>query len=270
MSFVPGMQQPEQIGESKWYFLFQNRKLLALKGEKGISIPRVNDPSNLPVSLGSLLYMGSLNGTHCFAGVIDPDLSLPENLSLHDLRSVYGLIDEDLFAVAGRALVLAHWDLSCKFCTQCGTPLDRRLNERAKFCALCDISYYPKLSPAIIVAVVKDDQILLARGAHFPIGRYSVIAGYVDIGETLEQCVRREVREEAGIEIKNISYFASLPWPCSDSLMVGFTAEYSSGSIQTDGVEITEAGWFRADALPEVPGKVSLARKLVDWFIEQH
>jgi NAD+ diphosphatase len=190
-------------------------------------------------------------------------------MSLYDLRSVYGLVEEELFAVAGRALVLADWDNTCKFCAQCGKPLDRRAHERAKFCTPCGKSYYPTLSPAIIVAVVKEDQILLARGENFPIGRYSVIAGYVDVGETLEQCVRREVREEAGIEIENISYFGSLPWPCSDSIMVGFTAEYSSGSIQPDGVEITEAGWFKADGLPDVPGKVSLARKLIDWFIER-
>jgi NAD+ diphosphatase len=270
MPFVPAIQQPDRMQEPGWYFLFQNRKLLAIQEEIGISIPCLHDPSELSVSLMSQLYIGTLNGTHCFTGVIDSASNLPATISLYDLRSVYGLIDEDLFAVAGRALVVASWDSICKFCAQCGKPLDVNAYERAKLCTSCGISYYPKLSPAIIVAVIKDDRILLARGKNFPIGRYSVIAGYVDPGETLEQCVRREVKEEVGIEIKNISYFGSLPWPCSDSIMIGFTAEYSGGSIQADGVEITEAGWFKADGLPDVPGKVSLARQLIDWFIGRH
>ena len=268
MPFIPAMKPPEQIQELKLYFLFKNRKLLAIKGENEISIPSLHDTHELSASMVSQKYLGDLNGMHCFCGVINPASNIPDNMSLYDLRSAYGLIDDDLFAVAGRALVIADWDNTCKFCGKCGMPLAEREHERAKICTSCNISYYPKLSPAIIVAVVKDDQILLAHGKNFPEGRYSVIAGYVDTGETLEQCVHREVKEETGIEIKNINYFGSLPWPCSDSIMIGFTAEYSKGSIKIDGDEITEAGWFNADMLPEVPGKVSLARKLINWFIE--
>lgn len=229
----------------------------------------MNDVSELPIALISKKYIGRLNNKHCFACEIDPASGVPENGKFYDLRSAYGLIHEDLFSVAGRALHITDWDNNNKFCGRCGKPLIEREYERVKICSSCDMSYYPKLSPAIIVAVTKKDKILLAHGKNFPQGRYSVIAGFVDIGETLEACVTREVKEETNIEIKNIDYFSSLPWPCTDSLMIGFTAEYSKGSIKVDGEEITEAGWFTADTLPEVPGKVSLAWKLVNWFVER-
>ncbi len=142
--------------------------------------------------------------------------------------------------------------------------------QRAKACPYCQLTIYPRISPAVIVAVIKEQQILLAHAPRFPQGFYSVIAGFVEPGETFEDCVHREVREEVGIEAADIRYFGNQPWPFPDSLMVGFTARYAGGEITVDHDEILEAGWFCADKLPEIPGKVSIARKLIDWFVENY
>jgi NAD+ diphosphatase len=126
---------------------------------------------------------------------------------------------------------------------------------------------FPDVSPAIIVAVIRDERILLARASRFPKQMYSVLAGFVEPGESLEECVRREEREEVGVEVTNIRYFGSQPWPFPHSLMVGFTADHAAGEISADGKEIVDAGWFTADHLPQIPGKISIARKLIDWFV---
>ena len=130
--------------------------------------------------------------------------------------------------------------------------------------------HYPRLSPAIIVAVINDNRILLAHADRFASGLYSVLAGFVEPGEAFEECVKREVKEEVGIMVKNIRYFGSQPWPFPNSLMVGFTADYDSGKISIDGIEIKDAGWFKANDLPRIPGKISIARRLIDWFVERY
>jgi NAD+ diphosphatase len=139
--------------------------------------------------------------------------------------------------------------------------------ERAKECPQCGLLAFPRLSPAIIVLVQRRHELLLARPYHFPPGLYSVIAGFVEPGETLEEAVVREVREEVNLAIKDIRYFGSQPWPFPHSLMIGFTATHAGGEISIDDAEIEDAGWFKADALPTLPGKISIARKLIDWFL---
>jgi NAD+ diphosphatase len=142
--------------------------------------------------------------------------------------------------------------------------------ERARSCPACGNVVYPRISPAIIIAVVKGEELLLAHNKNFRGGWYSVVAGFVEPGETIEDCAEREIFEEVGIKIKNIQYFASQPWPFPDSLMIGLTAEYESGELRPDGAEIDDAGFFRADALPETPGKTSVAGKLIGWFVDNH
>jgi NAD+ diphosphatase len=157
-----------------------------------------------------------------------------------------------------------------KYCSKCGKELTMSRKELVKTCVKCEAEFYPKISPAIIVAVIKDDKILLARNKNFRENMFSVIAGYVDSGETLEQCVEREVQEEVSIKIKNVKYFGSQSWPYTNSLMMGFTAEYSSGDIQVDNEEIVEADWFSYDNLPIIPGKYSIANELINWFVSRY
>ena len=139
-------------------------------------------------------------------------------------------------------------------------------DERAKRCPACGLVNYPRLSPAVIVAVIKGDQILLARNKRFRAPFYSVLAGFVEPGETLEQCVQREIHEEVGLSVKNIRYFGSQPWPFPNSLMIGFVADYAGGEIAVDNSELMEAGWFSAESLPVLPSPISIAWQLIDWF----
>ena len=148
--------------------------------------------------------------------------------------------------------------------------MELQKSERAKKCPKCDLLHFPRLAPAIIVLVEQGEKLLMARSRHFASGMYSVLAGFVEPGESLEEAAIREIREEVGISIKDLRYFASQSWPFPHSLMIGFTATYAGGKISIDNTEIEDAGWFTADNLPPLPGKISIARKLIDWFIAKH
>ena len=148
--------------------------------------------------------------------------------------------------------------------------MQAKTDERAKLCPACGLVSFPRVAPAIIVAVVRDGTILLARARRFPTVMYSVIAGFVEPGESLEQCVHREVREEVGVAVRGLRYFASQPWPFPHSLMVAFTAQHAGGEIRVDEREITEAGWYPPDRLPRIPDSISVARRLIDWFVQTH
>jgi len=165
---------------------------------------------------------------------------------------------------------IVNWDHTHQFCGQCGTPTVYRTAERARECPSCGLLSFPRVSPAIIVLVERGRQFLLARNHRFPPGRYSIIAGFVEPGETLEQAVAREIREEVGIQVSQIRYFGSQPWPFPHSLMVGFTAQYAGGEIHIDPAELEDAGWFTPDKLPDLPDRISISRRLIDWFLAEH
>ena len=147
--------------------------------------------------------------------------------------------------------------------------MTEKKDESAKVCSECGNIVYPRISPAVITAVFKGDQILLAHNRSFRNGLYSLIAGFVEPGETLEHCVKREIMEEVGIRVKNVRYAGSQPWSFPDALMIAFTAEYESGEICVDQVEIIDAGWYRMDAMPDIPSTDSIAGRLIRWYIEQ-
>jgi NAD+ diphosphatase len=174
-----------------------------------------------------------------------------------------------LMAVAGRANQFVDWARTHQFCGGCGQPTRDKADERAKVCPSCGLVNYPRVSPAIIVAVLKGDRILLAQSTRARNSFFSVLAGFVEPGETLEDCVRREVREETGIAVDGIRYFGSQPWPFPNALMVAFTATYAGGELAIDLSEIVNAGWFGADELPPLPGKHSIARRLIEWFVSR-
>jgi len=147
--------------------------------------------------------------------------------------------------------------------------MKNRVAERAKECPQCGLLHFPRLAPAIIVLIERGDQLLLARSRRFATGMYSVLAGFVEPGESLEEAVVREIKEEVSLSVKDIRYFGSQPWPFPHSLMIGFTATYAGGEISMEDEEIEDAGWFTVDRLPPLPGKISIARKLIDSFIEK-
>ena len=179
------------------------------------------------------------------------------------------ILDDDLFALSGRAVQIKEWDRTHQYCGYCATLMTQIVGDRAKRCPNCGLVNYPRLSPAIIVLISRGEDILLARSPRFPSLMFSVLAGFVEPGESLEETLIREVREEVGIEVKDIRYFGSQPWAFPNSLMIGFTAVYAGGEITIEPAEIAEAAWFHKHDLPNIPPKLSIARRLIDWFVEE-
>lgn len=186
------------------------------------------------------------------------------------LRELHDRVGESLWALAGRAVQLLAWDRDHAHCGRCATPTVRAGEEHARRCPRCGLTAHPRVAPAVIVLVERDGTALLARAARGGRRFHSTLAGFVEPGETLEEAVAREVREEVGIEVAGIRYFGSQPWPFPHSLMVGFRARHAGGELRPDGVEIAEAGWYPPDALPPVPPRLSIARSLIDDFRRRH
>lgn len=183
------------------------------------------------------------------------------------LWELYPALGDERFLLAGRAAQIVEWATTHRFCGRCGTPTERMPTERAMRCPACKLLAYPRISPAVIVLVRRGEEALLAHGARFPGVFYSTLAGFVEIGESLEQTIAREVREEVGVEVKDVRYFGSQAWPFPHSLMVGFFAEWAGGELRADGVEIVDARWCRAGDLPPIPPPLSIARALIDAWI---
>ena len=181
----------------------------------------------------SILRIGEWHGKPCYAADVT---SLPPDAPgvLTPVRSLYGLAGAEAFALAGRATQLLDWQRNHRFCGRCATPTKTKTNEFAMECPACGLLAYPRISPAVMVLIRRGEELLLARSPHFKPGVFSALAGFVEAGETLEQCAVREVREEVGIEIANLRYFQSQPWPFPDSLMLAFFADYAGGTITPD------------------------------------
>lgn len=259
---------PETHHETNaWWFIFRNDKLLIRKSPGGITIPRSPEVAAIRAKLLRIQFMGTFGETGCFVAEVDERMEDPQEMLFHELRPLLGLLSDEFFSVAGRAYQILYWDRTHQFCSRCGARLHHKKDERAKECPQCRLIDYPGTSPAVIVAIIKGREILLARARRFTAHYYSVLAGFVETGETLEDCVRREVKEEAGIDVESITYFGSQPWPFPNSLMIAFTAKHAGGEISIDATEIVEAQWFTADRIPEVPRKGTIARRLIDWFV---
>jgi NAD+ diphosphatase len=260
--FGPG---GKPVGRSALWFIFRGDRLLIETGQQTaiITLP----PGPLGLRPLFTRFFGSYAGSDCFVAEIEAKEELAAGMVSINLRKLFGLVDDDLFTLAGRALQILHWHHEHRFCGRCGTATTGHETELAKSCPACHQVYYPRLSPAVIMSVIDNRRILLARSPRYPQGMYSTLAGFVEPGETLEEAVRREVREETNILVGNVEYVASQPWPFPHSLMIGFTAVYAGGELLVDGEEIEEAAWFSADALPLLPSKISISRLLIDRFI---
>lgn len=246
-------------------------RLYLVRGQ-ALCVERADGAPRLPVGEvdPAWLHLGALDGEPCFARALDEHEPVPAGLEAAPLRGLFGALGEADFAIAGRALALTAWDANHRFCGRCGAETARAPAERARVCPRCALAHYPRLSPAVITLVERDGRALLARNGRFPAPFHSCVAGFVETGETLEETVAREVREEVGVEVDEVRYFGSQPWPFTSSLMIGFTARYAGGELRPDGEEIVEAGWFAPDELPRLPGKLSIARQLIDAFVARH
>jgi NAD+ diphosphatase len=268
-TFQRSIRGPETGEEtpSLWFAFRHNRLLLRRDGQE-LRVPRLEHFRDLGLQHLATHYLGVMGEAHCYAVHLADEPAEPEGVVFKDLRSVLLTMDESITGVAGLAFQIVHWDRTHRFCGQCGQLMAPMPEERARKCAGCDLIFFPRLSPVIIVRICRGQQLLLARSPHTPPGMYSVLAGFVEPGETLEEAVAREVREEVGISLRNIRYFGSQPWPFPHSLMIGFTAEHAGGEIRIDGKEIEDANWYSVDRLPMLPPPISIARRLVDDFLE--
>ncbi|QAA34234.1 NAD(+) diphosphatase [Clostridium manihotivorum] len=253
-----------EYSEDDLGFVIFKGNILVKKTSNSSSIPSMREIIEVNLNKNDKFFIGKIGDKACFAMDCDSEPRMPENFQLISLRDFAINSEEYLFLAAGRANQILHWNNTHKFCGSCGTKTENKVDELAKVCPSCSNVMYPVICPAIIVAVKRDDKILLAHNANFKNNMYSLIAGFVEAGEELERTVEREVFEEVGIKIKNIRYHHSSPWSFPNSLMLGFVADYESGDIKVDGKEILHADWFDIDNFPNIPEKFTLARKLID------
>ncbi len=255
----------EPTKDAHWVIVRENGVYLQ-SGEPPVLLHTHDKNVALPDAL-RVQYLGHRNGVAWYAREVAADTVVPGSVFYPDIRDLFGILSDNDLAVAALAVRIIAFDRTTRFCGQCGSETRQSKEERAKVCDACGQVTYPRMSPAIIVLIRKGDQVLLARSPRFPPDFHSVIAGFVSPGETLEEAVRREVKEEVGIEVTNIRYLGSEPWPFPDSLMIGFVADYAGGEIVIDNNEIVSAGWFDRANLPEIPRKLSIARALIDWWL---
>jgi NAD+ diphosphatase len=268
MGFLAEIDLDAQPADSALVFAFHEGRLLV----------RQHDDRAEPVTYGGVataikdavahIYLGRLDGRPCFAIPLPAEPETPPGHALVGLRELFGRLEEPIHGVAGRAFQIVEWYRNHAFCGRCGSQTELAAGERARGCPNCGATYFPRINPAVIMLVEREGRMLLARNRLFRGPWYSCLAGFVEPGESLEEAVAREVLEEAGIEIEGITYAASQPWPFPSQLMIGFYAHHRSGEIRVQDSEILDAGWFSPGELPEMPGRFSLARQLIDGFLE--
>lgn len=256
--FVPTSKVPEDPVDHRYFHIVENR------------VWEHREPA---VADYARHFLGLLDGVACW-GVDVPHGHDPSDGAAVDLYSFFGRVSEDEWLIAGRAVQLVDWGRTHRFCGRCATPTEPAAGERAMRCPRCGLMNFPRLAPAMITLVTRgepgpDQEALLARGVQFPLPMYSCLAGFVEPGETLEGAVVREVREEVGVEVADVRYAGSQPWPFPHSLMLGFRARWVEGDIVCDPTEILDANWYRKDDLPPIPPGISIARKLIDAWLRE-
>lgn len=250
-----------------YWFIFQNERLLITKDGK---TPFITENTAFKQTLVRQHRLGQFEQRIVYCGELEAEYVLPSNIEALPLRKALELLGQDWYTIASKAFAIINWDKNHQFCGRCGAATIHKQNTFERHCPACGLLFYPRISPSIIVLIQKGDEILMARSHHFPAGVYGLIAGFVEAGESIEEAVHREVKEEVGLTIKNLRYFGSQAWPFPDSLMISFYADYASGEINIDPHEIEAAGWYRYDHLPGRPStKISIGSRLLDAYLAQ-
>ncbi|WP_419176205.1 NAD(+) diphosphatase [Desulfosediminicola sp.] len=266
--FQPHCRQTTAAAGPMFWFILQKDTLYLEGNSQGFVVPFALEP---PVDAEQIKYsrcIGVYDGVPCMVIELDPSAVVSSPLNGVTMRAAHGHIGSDHWTIAGRASQVLRWRRDHRFCGRCGSEMVEDKHDLLCRCPGCGYFNYPRLSPAVIMSVVRGDEILLGRSPHFPNGMYSVLAGYVEPGETLEEAVKREVYEETRIEVTDIRYINSQSWPFPHSLMVGFSARYASGELQPDGDELEDAAWFTPDNLPQLPSRISISRHLIELFLQ--
>jgi NAD+ diphosphatase len=261
MIFVPAVQPLAATTPLAWCFAFVDGQLLLpdaetlqplpLRGFEGLAHTRH--------------YLGRLDDTDCWALHLS---EAPAGWKGTALRAAMLQFPDAVMGVASRAAQVLEWDRAHRFCGVCGTPTELQARERSRKCPACGHSAYPRLSPAMMVLIRRGRELLLARSPHYAPGMFSALAGFVEAGESLEECVHREVAEEVGVTVRELRYYGSQSWPFPHSLMVAYTAEWQGGEVVPQEDEIEAAGWFDIDALPGIPPRFSIAGHLIRDTVE--
>lgn len=248
---------------SLYWYVFYNDQLLLQKKAEGYVIPCTDEA---PVTVARSLPVEMQDGTMAMAAFTDAPLEETDVFMPMGLRASYDHIDRYSYDQAGKAYEIVYWDQHSRFCPVCGTPTELK-GPIMKKCPHCGNEMFPSVSPAVLVLIRKGEEILLVHARNFRGTFHGLVAGFLETGETLEQCVEREVWEETGLTIRNITYFGNQPWPYPSNLMIGFIADYVSGEIKLQDEELSSGSFFSKDNLPEIPHKLSLARKMIDWWL---
>ncbi len=247
--------------------------LLAFRGhalvhrESGALAPTASEAAALGLIPAEVLPLGTLEGRPVAFASLPADTKLPDGFAASSLRRLMFSFEGSLVGAAALASQLAAFEEITRFCGGCGGPLARKAGERGKRCERDNRDIYPQVAPCVIVLIHDGPRVVLARAPRLPPGIFALVAGFVEPGETLEDCVRREVKEEVGLDVGDLRYVASQPWPFPSQLMVGFFAQWTGGEIKPDPSEIDEAAWFDIASLPMIPPPFSVARFLIDEYV---
>jgi len=273
LDYAAAVTAPDTVAGGLW-FVYRGSELLVREATGAGRLPFAAQAGELPGGLGHAIsqrqYLGTLAGLHLWCVEVPAGAPAPAGWTWLGLRALFGALDDRHFALAGRALQLVDWDRTHRHCGRCGAPTRPKPGERSRDCPGCGLVAYPRIAPAVMALVRRaPDEILLARSPHFPRQMYSALAGFVEPGETLEQCIAREVLEEVNVRVRVARYFASQPWPFPHSLMIAFVCDWESGEVRANPLEIEAAAWFNIRSLPRLPNRISIARRLIDAVVAE-
>jgi NAD+ diphosphatase len=265
--FVPGNESAAPPDREGRWFLIQEQNIFLLEGRQGPDrVPLGGVPAGFIGKVESIVHFGAYLGVPCWAGSVEPGLDAPPGFVREKLAPGQIALSDDLLSLCGLAQQATYWEATSWHCPRCGKPTVAIKGERGKRCLRCKYDHYPHLHPAVIVLIRDGDRVLLTRKSFWSKGRYGLVAGFVDIGESLEAAARREIREEVGVEVRDLQYVASQYWPFPSQLMVGFVATYAGGEVRLDHTELEDARWFSVTDLPDLPGRHSIARFILDHY----
>jgi len=249
-----------------YWIILRGSGIVVAEGSSRLSLPE----GDLPVSFGGSaesLTIGSWLGRPLRVVVVSREASVPDQFRCEEFNAINNNLDDVVLTLGGVGKQILHWERQSVCCPRCGTRTERLPASWGKVCRLCRVEHYPHIHPCIIVLIRRGDEFLLVRKAEWAEGRYSLVAGFLDFGESLEECVHREVKEEVGVRVKNLIYVGSQSWPFPSQVMAGFVADYEGGEIMVDSAELEDARWFNRQQLPDsFPQSRSIARWIIDNY----
>ena len=272
--FVPAGSGAEPSTVEGSWVVVQGQALLVQSGgadggkrvEQAWHLPRGPLPEGMAANLDPVIYLGTYLEQPCWAAGLAPEAAFPPGLQAESLLPAKTRLRDDVLSLGGLAHQALHWETTSRHCPRCGAATTRLAGEWGKHCPRCRFDHYPHLHPAIIVLVRDGERVLLTRKSFWPPRRYGLVAGFVDIGESFEGAVHREVGEEVGVRVRDLRYVGSQYWPFPSQIMVGFTAQYAEGDLQVNRSELEDARWFSIHALPDLPPRLSIARFILDRY----